>query len=131
MDGMSKPFHLEAVERQDLPRVSTVMNKQSMEHFLWVHIPACMAQEFIVYEVREIEPDNGELILQGVMEQDLGKPWLRFVSESLNTTSGYHIYQVRFVHRESTDTASLYFAYHIQDSNPPKDYVYMKREGRA
>ena len=118
---------LEACNYQDLPKNTLVINKLNLEYFLWVHIPR-FANDFELFQVDEIMPNNGELIkFRYFMKREYKKPWIRITSKILNTEVGQHIYRLHFVHEFTKDVISLYFSYIIQDDNPCKPYIYMNR----
>lgn len=121
-------FQLEAVPYADLQLTKRTLSGTMHDAVIWVHMPACFASGYLLYEVKEVEPNNGELPGLGGATQDTGHPWIRFAAEVLNWSNGYHVYQLNLLDESTQEPTSLYFAYHVHSSQPPKDYVYMDRE---
>ena len=58
---------------------------------------------------------------------DLYRPWIDIPTDKLNLNPGLHIYILEFYNKITQDTLLQQFYYKIQDDNPPKPYIYMKR----
>lgn len=122
-------FQLDAVPRSDLHLAThPVLSAVAHDPIIWVHIPECFASGFLLYEVNETQPNNGEVPGLGGASQDVGKPWVRFAADALNWNNGYHIYQLKFLDQVTEGVTSLYFAYYVHSDTQPKDYIYMDRE---
>ena len=109
-----------------------VLNKQTLNAFVYIEIPAYIAQDCVLYEVSEICPEfvaipnYGEFIS---IHSDKNYPWLDVNSDYLNQSIGMHVYELGYVNTDTDVTFSLYFSYIMQDNDPNKPYIYMQREG--
>lgn len=67
----------------------------------------------------EIKPINQDIIM---------RPWIEIESKWLDTTPGVHEYILVWEDPITIDNHLQYFTYSIQNDNPEKPYIYMKRE---
>ena len=56
------------------------------------------------------------------------KPWVDIDSTILDLTVGQHTYRMTFAKPDCKLKATCWFSYIIQDNNPEKPYIYMKRD---
>lgn len=109
---------------------SAVLNKQSLNAYLYIEIPPYITQNCVLYEVSEICPkfipisDYNEFIKPNLDKH----PWLDVKTDRLNLDIGLHVYDLGYVNPETNATFSLYFSYILQDNDPSKPYIYMDRE---
>lgn len=108
-----------------------VLNKQTLNAFVYIEIPKYIAQDCVLYAVSEVcpkfvaIPDYNEFIS---IHGDKNYPWLDVASSRLNQSVGTHVYELEYVNPDTNATFSLYFAYILQDNDPEKPYIYMQRE---
>lgn len=121
-------FHLEATELDNLPGATRVINKSQAEHFLMVSTDVLYTgSEFQLYQMDEVT-DKGCVQVNLDVQHECGRVWYQLPFEQLNQSPGHHKYRMRFVQTQTGLTVSLYFAYILQDDNPEKPYIYMKRD---
>lgn len=118
---------LDATTYIGLPKKTKVFNLNTLEHFVWIHLPDKITHDWALFEVLEIVPDRKSVCYEDIIQRDCGKPWLKVASNELNTNPGQHVYKLSFVNIVNNDVVSLYISYIIQDDNPDKSYVYMHR----
>ena len=110
---------------------SKVLNKQTLNAFVYIEIPAYIAQSCVLYAVSEVcpkfvaIPNYTEFVS---IHEDKSYPWLDIKSDGLNHSIGLHVYELEYVNPETNATFSLYFSYIMQDNDPSKPYIYMDRE---
>ena len=106
-----------------------VINKDSFEYFIYLHIPSEIARSSVLFDVKDItsSPDTS-VDYEKFFIRDCMKPWIRVESRILDLTSGQHTYKLQFINKHTDDTFSLYFSYIVQDDNVDKPYIYMNRE---
>lgn len=106
-----------------------VLNKQTLNAFIYIEIPPKIAQNCALIGVSEIVPKFKRLedYAETFIPQD-NYPWVRVQSDKLNVTPGMHVYDLEYVDTFSNATMSLYFAYILQDDDPEKLYIYMTRQ---
>lgn len=105
-----------------------VINKNSLDSYIWIRVPSEISREFVLFQVDELVPEYKEFSFFHVIDKECNKPWFKITSEYLNLDPGQHVYKMSFVNRITNDTCSLYFSYIIQDDSPDKPYIYMKRD---
>lgn len=120
---------VEACHYKDLPCNSKVFNKNTLDYYLWIHLPPEFGREFTLFEMIELQPESKAVKdFFKFIDRQPKRPWIRTITKILNLDIGYHLYRLCFVHDNTGDVASLYFNYTIQDDHPYKPYVYMNRE---
>lgn len=119
---------LNACPYKEIPLNTIVLNKYAIDSYIWIHVPTEISKEFSLYQINEIVPDNIECTFLNSIEQECNRPWFKISTENMNLSSGQHVYKMSFVSVITNDICSIYFSYIIQDDNPDKPYIYMKRD---
>lgn len=119
---------INACKYSELACNTPVINKNSLDSYIWIRVPSEISREFVLFQVDELVPEFKEFKFLNVIEQQCSKPWFKADINEMNLDSGQHVYKMSFVNRITNDTCSLYFSYIIQDDNPDKPYIYMKRD---
>lgn len=98
---------------------------------VFLHIPTDDAKHLELLAIYEIEQDKEPTVVDYAEKlcRDRLTPWLEVNDiDMLNTSAGYHMYQLRFENTATESTESLYLTYNIQTDRPDKtSYVYMER----
>jgi hypothetical protein len=110
-----------------------VININDLNYDIWLKIPEDVNRYYTLFDVdadidKLVEPNTKSNILENI-QKELGKPWLRINSTTLNKKPGQHIYKFSFINTENDDILFLYFSYILQHDNPDKPYIYMRRDG--
>ena len=114
-----------ACSHSEVNQHSVVFSKSALSEYIWVRLPE-VSSNFIIDSIRCINPNTVILDLDNILMENI---WLKLPIGLMDVSSGTKIYQMRFNHRLLNETLTLYFGYVIQDDNPEKPYVYMKRGG--
>lgn len=123
---------LESCTYDDISKYSKVINLNTLEYFLWIHIPEDISRNFELFQIDQVSPKLSEITnFKLFVKRDCRKPWLRITSKILDTSVGMHTYRLQFVNRCTDDVVSLYFCYIIQNDNPDKPYVYMDKDRKC
>lgn len=119
-----------ACNYHELPKNTPVVNKLQFEPYIWISIASARKKHLIVYEICEILEDNTKDTSNQITKYtcDKCKPWIQIQSEYMNTKVGYHLYRIGFIDPVTDDICYMFFSYIIQDDNPDKPYIYMKRD---
>lgn len=113
---------------QNLPLVTKVLNSKNIPYKLPVFLGNMSIQDCTVYEISEMA-DEPVLVPFNGYEIMCGKPWIDIESDYINQSEGQHIYKVSMINKYSQDVFDLFFSYIVQNDNPDKPYIYMKRNG--
>lgn len=105
-----------------------VINKQTLNEYIYVSIPPHIACNCALYGVCEVCPKFVPLDYADFIILEGHHPWVRVKSNKLNLSIGLHVYELKYVDTSSNATFSLHFAYILQDNDPDKPYIYMDRE---
>lgn len=100
-----------------------ILNKNSLEHYLYISIPPELKDNTRIYNIEDVT--SKKYLDVRLFEHMCNRIWIRVVSDILDTSAGQHLYRMRLVNTLTNDTYSLYFVYRIQDDDPEKPYIYM------
>ena len=103
----------------------TVLNRNEIEYFVYLHIPENLAIHSELFGVGDLDHVDVPIDYEDLIQRNCKRPWLRVESRLLDLTAGQHTYRFSFVNQETDDVYSLYISYIIQDDNPDKPYIYM------
>lgn len=120
-------LQIDACEYKDIARNTPVLNLDQVEYYLWIHLGPEISSECYFYEAAELDKEHGPIIFPDSFVRK-SPTWIKVKTDSLDKSPGLHIYRLSFVDRVTDDPFSLFFGYIIQDDNPDKPYIYMKRE---
>lgn len=125
-----EPKTLVATKHDNMAKYRKVFNLTEIEYYLYVKLEPPLVNIWYLYKVEEKTKD-GSLIAMPISSGEVVRQsptWLRFQTNFMNTSVGLHIYKLTFVHTVTNIVATLWFSYTIQNDNPDKPYIYMKRE---
>lgn len=102
-----------------------VFNLNELQGTLHVQLPDEVVEDrCILLQVSDIED------LENSISSDISvftTPWIDIPVSLLNKDSGIHTYLIKLAHGQTSDVLHVYFSYIVQDDNPDKPYIYMKR----
>lgn len=121
---------IESSTYHELPINTTVLGKEQLEYYTWIHLPHDLSRDFALVQIDNIDDSLPKEVKRAFINRKPGKPWIRIRTGALNQSIGLHRYKITLVNKTSDDVVSLYFAYIMQDNNPDKPYIYMRKEGK-
>lgn len=124
---------LSAVPYKQLAEIRNVYNKDDIinQGAVSIELPDQIASDgkYILKDMLQTVPESPAIpIALPVSPQRVLTKWIDVNPGHLDMTPGTHIYGITLVHTTCTEICRLYFTYIIQDDNPEKPYIYMKRE---
>lgn len=127
---MSSSNRFTLYPHSEFRQYTRIINADDLEYFIWLKIPADISNRCELFQIDEILPNKQEIDYTIFTERECGKPWIKVITEGLNQSIGQHIYKFSFIDRNTDEIDVLYFSYIIQNNNPDKPYIYMRREGK-
>ena len=125
---MYPAFRLDAVTHDKLPSATKVFNIHDFEYHLFIRVPDNIYREYELYELNELNDSSEKRSIPSAgIDHNVHNPWYTIIFDYLNKDIGLHTYRMMMVNRLTNHTLSLYFSYVVQNDNPEKGYVYMKR----
>lgn len=101
-----------------------VFNLKTFGPILHVHLELYIHRNYRLMKI--YNSDNFECV--GQYEYDeISHPWIDIPVDCLCLCVGLHTYTLEFINLITGDTFYQYFNYTIQNDNPCKPYIYMKR----
>ena len=126
---MSGPYTtvIQSAHMLDLSKYSQVFNIRNFADTICVKLPDDFPRDFEMVGLYNLETDK-DIDFEDYVEQIIYKPWVDFKKPVLDTSIGQHTYRMDFLKAGFNIGATCWFSYIIQDNNPEKPYVYMKRD---
>ena len=126
---MSGPYTtiIQSSHMMDLSKNTKVFNIQNFADTICIKLPDDFPRDFTLVGMYCLE-ENIDLDFEDYVEQIVYKPWVDVKKTLLNTKIGQHTYRMDFMKDDCNIGATCWFSYIIQDNNPEKPYIYMKRE---
>lgn len=117
---------LVACTYSELPKHTPVINKHNFEAYIWIELPHELSEELELYGLQNLSDDgNTDIMFSGFIKRE--NCWLKVSSAILDSSPGQHIYKLGMINTSTHDIVSFFVSYILQDDNPEKSYVYMKR----
>lgn len=104
-----------------------VFNIANLSDIICVKLPQDLPRNVELVEVYCLD-DNKKVDFEDYVRHLPYRPWVDIKQSLLNTSIGQHTYRLVFTINDHMLTASCWFSYIIQDNNPDKPYIYMKRD---
>lgn len=104
-----------------------VFNLANLSDTICIKLPEDFPRNVELVGVYNLE-DNKKIDFEDYIRQTPYRPWVDIKQALLNTAIGQHIYKLEFTINDNCLGASCWFSYIIQDNNPEKPYIYMKRD---
>ena len=127
MATQEKVMSLNACAYKDLPSNSKVFNSMTIEYYMWVYLNPedVRGCNFLRAEEITLGADH-----QGFYPDTFSREsqcWIRVATKFIDTSIGNHVIRLYFVECATGTEFSLYVSYYIQNDDPEKPYVYMKK----
>lgn len=104
-----------------------IINTHTIPNKVVVKVPKLLSSNYVLYEVKQILPDTGEVDFSFCIEKKSGHPWMDIIPEFFDWTIGQHMYKFSFVNIYTNETCSAYLTYRSQQDNPERPYAYMDK----
>lgn len=119
---------LSACDQAEVAAHTPIINLQTHEYYVYIDLPEdfscpCM----ILTDMIEIADTFTKSVYSDTYREG-NRPWIRISFESLNIDPGFHRYLLKFINTASGIEFLKWVQYIIQDDNPDKPYVYMRRD---
>ena len=111
----------------DLPSHTVIYNAKDFSEIVCVKLPPQLPRDMQLAEIYNLNSSES-LDFADFVTRDENRPWIDIQSSILDTTAGQHTYRMTFAKEDVKLTATCWFSYIIQDNNPEKPYIYMKRD---
>ena len=118
---------IQSSKLSDLPLHTVIYNAKDFSEIVCVKMPPQMPRDMQLVEIYNLNSSE-DLDFTDFVTRDENRPWIDIQSSILDTTAGQHTYRMTFAKEEIKLTATCWFSYIIQDNNPEKPYIYMKRD---
>jgi len=112
---------------QNIPSHTRVYNSKDFSDIVCVKLPPEMPRDMELSEIYNLTASE-EIDYIDQVTRDEHKPWVDISSSILDLTPGQHTYRMTFSKPDCRLKATCWFAYIIQENNPEKPYIYMKRD---
>lgn len=123
--------YIEACMKPDLPSYTLVIHKDEFEYYTWIKVPNIISKRFELFELHEMTEPPKEVNIRNCCTRIPDHPWYRILTSQLCMCPGLHVYKMHMVDRWTNDVTSIFFAYHVQDDDPKKPYIYMDPSERC
>lgn len=110
-----------------LPLHTRIYNSMDFSEIVCVKLPPQMPRDMVLIGIYNLNASE-ELDFNDQVTRDEYKPWIDINSSILDLTPGQHTYRLTFRKEECKLNATCWFSYIIQENNPEKPYIYMKRD---
>lgn len=119
--------YLQACKWENLNKSNPTWNRSAIDCYIYIQVPAEVLVNCALYQVYELTSEGCKEAPEGAIVRDVNC-WLKGTSSLMNMTAGLHTYKLSFVDRITNVSFDLFINYTVQDDNPDKPYIYMKRE---
>lgn len=118
---------IQSCQLSDLPLHTKIYNSKDFDDIVCVKLPPQMPRDMDLTEIYNLNASE-DLDFTDKTTREEHKPWIDISSDILDLTAGQHTYRMTFQKPECKLKATCWFCYIIQDNNPEKPYIYMKRD---
>ena len=118
---------IQSSKLSDLPLHTVIYNAKDFSETVCVKLPPQMPRDMQLTEIYNLNSSE-DLDFTDFVTRDENRPWIDIQSSILDTTAGQHTYRMTFAKEGVKLTATCWFSYIIQDNDPEKPYLYMKRD---
>ena len=117
---------IQSSKLDQLPLNTKIYNSKDFSDTVCVKLPPEMPRDMDLIEIYNLNASE-ELDFTDKTTRDEHRPWIDISSDILDLTAGQHVYRMTFSKPECKLNATCWFSYIIQDNDPEKPYIYMKR----
>ena len=118
---------IQSSQLSDIPLHTKIYNSKDFSDVVCVKLPPQMPRDMDLIDIYNLNTSE-ELDFIDFVTRDENKPWIDIQSSILDVTAGQHVYRMTFGKEDCKLNATCWFSYIIQDNNPEKPYIYMKRD---
>jgi len=118
---------IQASQLSQMPLHTKIYNSKDFSEIVCIKLPPEMPRDMDLTEIYNLDTSE-DLDFADKTTRDEQKPWIDIDSTILDTTVGQHTYRMTFTKDGCKLKATCWFSYIIQDNNPEKPYIYMKRD---
>ena len=118
---------IQSSKLSDLPLHTVIYNAKDFSEIVCVKLPPQMPRDMQLIEIYNLNSSE-DLDFADFVTRDENRPWIDIQSSILDVSAGQHTYRMTFAKEDVKLTATCWFSYIIQDNNPDKPYIYMKRD---
>ena len=118
---------IQASQLSQMPLHTKIYNSKDFSDIVCIKFPPEMPRDMVLSEIYDLYA-SADIDYNDKVSRDEFKPWIDIDSSILDKTAGQHVYRLTFVKENCKLKATCWFSYIIQDNNPEKPYIYMKRD---
>ena len=118
---------IQSSKLDQLPLNTKIYNSKDFSDTVCIKLPPQMPRDMQLSEIYNLNASE-DVDFTDFTTRDENRPWVDVQSSILDLTAGQHVYRMTFSKPECKLNATCWFSYIIQDNNPEKPYIYMKRE---
>lgn len=118
---------IQSSQLSDLPLNTKIYNSKDFSEIVCVKLPPQMPRDMELSEIYNLDAQE-DVDFADQVTRDEHKPWIDISSSILDLAPGQHTYRMTFGKPECKLKATCWFSYIIQENNPEKSYIYMKRD---
>ena len=110
-----------------MPLYTVMYNNKDISEIVCVKLPPEMPRDMDLIEIYNLNASE-DIDFTDKTTREEHKPWIDIDSSILDLTAGQHVYRMTFAKPDCKLKATCWFCYIVQDNNPEKPYIYMKRD---
>lgn len=118
---------IQSSQLSEIPLNTKIYNSKDFSEIVCVKLPPQMPRDMDLYGLYNLDTSK-EVDFTDFITRDENRPWIDIKSSILDLTVGQHTYRMTFAKDTCRLKATCWFSYIIQDNNPEKPYIYMKRD---
>ena len=118
---------IQSSQLSDIPLHTKIYNSKDFSEVVCVKLPPQMPRSMELTEIYNLNSQE-DIDFIDQTTRDEHRPWIDISSSILDLTPGQHTYRMTFGNLGSKLNATCWFSYIIQDNDPEKPYIYMKRD---
>lgn len=124
------PNHFYLQTYQESVSEGRCINVAEVSDDIYIKYPPSTSARLELSSVSQIGGKSGT-IEPTEFTQDGKTVWLKTDKANLDMSIGFHVYRFRFYDTELLANIDYYISYFVQDDDPEKPYIYMKRSAET
>lgn len=118
---------IQSSQLSEIPLNTKIYNSKDFSEIVCVKLPPQMPRGMELAEIYNLNSQEDVDFIDQVT-RDEHRPWIDISSTILDLTPGQHTYRMTFKNLGCKLNATCWFSYIIQENDPEKPYIYMKRD---
>lgn len=118
---------IQSSQLSEMPLNTKIYNSKDFSEIVCVKLPPQMPRDMDLIEIYNLNASEDVDFADQVSRAE-HRPWIDISSSILDLGIGQHTYRMTFAKEGCKLKATCWFSYIIQDNNPEKPYIYMKRD---